>query len=68
MKIIYDEKFHNVKEAAEILGISTTTVHNYVKNGTLKAVKIGGLWHVKEAVIKAYLDVDDSEADNIKEK
>ena len=56
MKIIYDEKHHNVKEVAEILGISTTTVHNYVKNGTLKAVKIGGLWHIKETVIKAYLD------------
>ena len=65
MKIIYNEKHHNVKEVAEILGISTTTVHNYVKNGTLKAVKIGGLWHVKEAVIKAYLDVDNPGAADV---
>lgn len=66
MKIIYGEKHHNVKEVAEILGISTTTVHNYVKNGTLKAVKIGGLWHIKETVIKAYLD--GTGADDAKEE
>lgn len=56
MKIIYGEKHHNVKEVAEILSISTTTVHNYIKNGTLKSIKIGGLWHITEATIKAYLD------------
>ena len=60
MKIIYDEKHHNVKEVAEILSISTTTVHNYVKIGTLKAVKIGGLWHIKETEIKAFLDGSNS--------
>jgi len=56
MKIIYGEKLHNVKEIAEILGISTTTVHNYIRKGTMKAVKIGGLWHIKESLIKAYLN------------
>lgn len=56
MKIIYDEKHHNIKEVAEILSISTTTVHNYIKNGTLKAIKIGGLWHITESTIKAYLE------------
>jgi excisionase family DNA binding protein len=60
MKIIYDEKHHNVKEVADILSISTTTVHNYIKTGTLKAVKIGGLWHIKEEKIKAYLDGSNS--------
>jgi len=56
MKLIFEEKHYNIKEVAEILGISTTTVHNYVKANTFKAVKIGGLWHIKESVIKAYLD------------
>ena len=56
MKIIYDEKHHNVKEVAEILSISTTTVHSYIKKGILKAVKIGGLWHITESTIKAFLD------------
>ena len=56
MKIIYDEKYHTIKEVAEILGMSNTTVLNYIRNGTFKAVKIGGTWHIREAVIKAYLD------------
>ena len=56
MKIIYDEKHHNIKEVAEILGVSTTTIHSYVKAGTLKAVKIGGLWHITESTIKTYLN------------
>ena len=56
MKIIFEEKHYNVKEVAEILGISTTSIHNYVKAGTMKAVKIAGMWYVKESEIKAYLD------------
>ena len=64
MKIIYDEKHHTIKEVAEILGISTTTVNNYIKNGTLKAVKIGGLWHITEFNIKAYLDGSDTVRNN----
>ena len=56
MKLIYGEKHHNVKEVADILSISTTTVHKYIKTCTLKAVKIGGLWHIKEAEIKAFLN------------
>jgi excisionase family DNA binding protein len=60
MKIIYDEKHHTIKEVAEILGISTTTVHNYIKTGVLKAVKIGGLWHITETTIKKYLAGDDN--------
>lgn len=56
MKIIFDEKHYNVKEVAELLSISTTSIHNYIKTGTLKAVKIGGLWHIKESIIKEYLE------------
>lgn len=56
MKIIFEEKHYNVKEVAELLGISTTSIHNYVKSGTMKAVKIAGMWYVKESEIKAYLD------------
>ena len=65
MKIIYDVKHHNIKEVAEILSISATTVHNYIKNGTFKAVKIGGLWHITEETIKAYLN--GSAVSNIKD-
>jgi excisionase family DNA binding protein len=56
MKIIFDEKHFNIKEVAEMLGISATSVHNYVKAGTLRATKIASSWHIKEADIKTYLD------------
>ena len=68
MRLIYGEKHHTLKEVAEILSISTTTAQNYVKNGTLKGVKIGGLWHIKESVIKTYLNggTDTAQLDNNK--
>ena len=56
MKTIFDEKHYNIKEVAEILSISATSVHNYIKAGTVKATKIAGAWHMKEDDIKAYLE------------
>ena len=56
MKIIFDEKHFSIKEVAEILGISPTSVNNYAKTGKLRATKIASSWHIKEADIKAYLD------------
>jgi excisionase family DNA binding protein len=63
MKIIYGEKYHTIKEVAEILGMSNTTVLNYIRNGTFKAVKIGGTWHIREAVIKGYIDESNIDTD-----
>ena len=56
MKIIFDEKHFNIKEVAELLGISATSVNNYIKAGKLRATKIASSWHIKEADIKSYLD------------
>ena len=56
MKIIFEEKHYDVTEVSEILGISVTSVHNYIKNGSLLAAKVGGRWLVKECDIKMYLD------------
>jgi len=56
MKIIFDEKHFSIKEVAEMLGISPTSVNNYVKTGKLRATKIASSWHIKEVDIKAYLD------------
>ena len=65
MKIIYDEKHHNIKEVAEILGVSTTTIHSYIKTGKFKALKIGGLWHITESTIKIFLDGGAAEKPNV---
>ena len=64
MKEIFDVKHYDVKETGEILGISTTSVHNYIKDGTMIASKIGGRWLLKEEDIKAY--VENASTSNIK--
>ena len=56
MKEIFGVKHYDVKETAEILGISSTSVQNYIKAGNMKAAKVGGRWLVKEEDIKIYLD------------
>jgi len=40
-KIVYD-----LVETAEMLGMSYRTVYNLIKDGNIKAVKIGGNWRV----------------------
>lgn len=56
MKEIFGVKHYDIKETADILGISSTSVLNYIKAGTMRAAKVGGRWLVKEEDIKAYLD------------
>jgi len=55
MKIIFDEKHFALKEVAQMLGVSSASIHNYIKTKKLNATKIGASWHIKEADIKAYL-------------
>jgi excisionase family DNA binding protein len=56
MKEIFGVKHYDINETAEILGISSTSVLNYIKAGTMKAAKVGGRWLVKEEDIKLYLE------------
>ena len=56
MKEIFGVKHYDIKETADILGISPTSVLNYIKAGTMKAAKVGGRWLLKEEDIKAYLE------------
>ena len=56
MKEIFGVKHYDIKETAEMLGISTTSVQNYIKSGNMKAAKVGGRWLLKEEDIKVYLE------------
>ena len=64
MKEIFGVKHYDIKETADILGISPTSVLNYIKIGTMKAAKVGGRWLIKEEDIKVYLE--NASTDNIK--
>jgi len=39
----------SIKEVSEELGVSTLTVHNYIKRGTLKALKLGNRVWIKRS-------------------
>jgi predicted site-specific integrase-resolvase len=38
-----------------MLSVTTTTIHNYIKAGSLDARKIGGRWFVSEETIKSFV-------------
>jgi excisionase family DNA binding protein len=44
-----------VREVAEALAVSTMTVYRLIREGELRALRIGQGWRVPEADLKAYL-------------
>lgn len=52
---MFEIKFYGIREIATGLKITERTVYSYVKDGKLKAVKIGGKWQVAEENLKAFL-------------
>lgn len=49
------EEFMSLKQIAETLQVTYQTVHKYIKNETLKAVKVGGTWRVPKKDFEAFL-------------
>lgn len=47
-------------EVARILGVSTMTIYRRIEDGTLAAVRIGGLYRIPRASIEALLSQDHS--------
>ena len=48
-------KYYTREETAEILGVSTRTVHRYVKAGHLRGYIIGDGWRFKPEDIDAFV-------------
>lgn len=48
------ENLFNVNQAAFILKVHPLTVRRYIKEGVLKAIKIGGNVRVKESQLQAF--------------
>jgi excisionase family DNA binding protein len=48
------ENLYNVNQAAFILKVHPLTVRRYIKEGVLKAVKIGGNVRIKESQLQAF--------------
>jgi len=46
---------YTIEEVAQILKVTQRTVYNFIKNGDLKAVKVGKYWRVKHVDLEAFL-------------
>jgi len=47
---------YSIKDAAKALGLGTTTINRMIKDGRLKAVKIGGRTLIPAAALRAIID------------
>lgn len=49
-------KLFTLTELEEVLGVTHRTLLSYVKDGKLKAVKIGGKWKVSEKNLRIFIN------------
>ena len=49
------EKVYTLEELTELLHITRRSLYNYIKDGKLKAVKIGREWRVTEETLDEFL-------------
>ena len=47
---------YTVEECAEILKVTKRTIYKYVKDGSLRASKVGRDWRITDAAIQAFLE------------
>lgn len=48
-------KVYTLDEVAEIMKVTKRTLYNYIKAGTLKAVKMGKYWRVPEESLQDFI-------------
>lgn len=48
-------RLYTLEETTEILHVAYRTLLNYVKDGRLKAKKIGGRWMVTDETLRAFM-------------
>lgn len=51
-------KIYNLKEVVKLLGLNIQTVRIYIKEGKLKASKIGNKYMITDEAIKEFLDAN----------
>lgn len=57
-----ERELYSVGEVAEMLGLHVRTVRNYVRDGRLKAVRIGKQYRISRADFEALTSLADSDA------
>ena len=59
MIAIINTKLYDVKDLVDLLSLSDRTVRAYLREGKIKARKIGLRWRVTEDNLKKFLEVED---------
>ena len=47
---------YTLEEVEDILKVTRRTIYNYIKNGDLKAVKMGKYWRVSETNLQDFIE------------
>jgi excisionase family DNA binding protein len=47
---------YSVEEITAILKVTQRTLYNYIKNGSLKAIKVGKYWRIKHQDFQKFID------------
>jgi predicted site-specific integrase-resolvase len=55
MKTVLGLNLYDIKEVAEMLSVTTTSIHNYIRRKLLIGQKIGGRWYVSEENVRAFV-------------
>lgn len=59
MNNLPNKTLFRIGEVAKIFGVTDRTVRNWIKNGTITAVKVGGgVWIKKEAIEECLVEVE----------
>jgi excisionase family DNA binding protein len=58
-----DIKVYTLDEVAGIIKVTRRTLYTYLKEGKLKAVKIGKYWRVSEEALKVFISTGTTVAD-----
>lgn len=49
-------KLYTSEEIRDILKITQRTLYNYIKNGSLKAIKVGKYWRIRYEDLQDFLN------------
>lgn len=56
-----DIKIYTPEEVAELLKLKKATIQRHIRNGELKAFKVGRFWRIKEQDLKEFMNIANEE-------
>jgi excisionase family DNA binding protein len=55
-KVLEEFVLYTIEEVMNILKVTRRTVYNYIKNGDVKAIKIGKYWRISHSNLQDFID------------